>query len=632
MVYKNGIPYDISYQVTDKDCPEPPNGIEKVNDTSSFDVKFKVDSSWLPYFTVTDAEIKIGKRWSGKDYNNTVFWNTIQELWFEATDLPVNIAGEMMGMEQLYIYNNARWGQMSGTANTGVFNGCNYVTIKDNNNDVSYGTYYFPNAKETYCLWVPNGTAITHCEGTSNFNIKNIVYCAKNITVSNNENSSADSTIYYNDDAILSSTFEDANFTGTIIPFAKDETEWLENYFNITQNGQTLPWNTSNIENYFGKYIRLRNNNNIVGEILYWKLDTITTEIEQNLTDYPVTRTGTVTYGSLSQNYSITLDPVNISVKARLYFNTESGTYSLFSVWPYRYDIWVGNIEEMGEEEYNRWTTALKSIKLLKYKPVESSTWTTYTIPTPEQLLDDRGNWQEYVNLSDMISLNIDNDGYYDVEWVIDYAQVFSVISGENYQFMLRNKKISSDKQSRSENADTQDANHPYEISCTYHNDYLYCGRMNWWDQGIYNTIFNNLSDATCYTRTGVLKDFVVEWSPFGGWESNTYLKDVVYENCTGNTEVRGLIYVENDEFSTDGTLWYASSARIPFNETPICGVQPAPHTIYLHPTIYAMTNHGFDDTVRGWESSVLDDFINNGGTLLELPTNWRELVPNYIG
>ena len=121
------------------------------------------------------------------------------------------------------------------------------------------------------------------------------------------------------------------------------------------------------------------------------------------------------------------------------------------------------------------------------------------------------------------------------------------------------------------------------------------------------------------------------EW--ITGEERYPYVTNVII-NGTFENNVSDLI--NNDGWDGKTTIWYNSTSRSPFNYEwagtdgwflNVHGVEK----LYLHPTIYAMTNHGFNGDVTGWESDVLDDFVNNGGEVYELPNNWKTLVPNII-
>ena len=625
--------YDVAYQVQTGECPAVPNGIEKVNDTSSFDVKFKVDSSWLPYFTVTDAEIKIGKRWSGKDYSNTNFWNIVQELWFEATDVPVNIAGEMTGMEQLYIYNNARWGQISRTNDSYTFSSCKYVTIKDNNEDASYGGYYFPGVKETYCLWIPNGTAITHSEGSYNSQIKNIVYCGKNITVNNNDNSSADSTIYYNEDAILSSTFEDANFTGTVIPFAKDETEWLENYFNIEQDGESVEWYEDTISNDYGKWIRLKKNNATLGTLMYWKDGEIEEEIGTNLTNSSVTKTGSITLGDTTKTYSITQKPIERTVRARMYFNPveEDGKmFNNFCVWPVD---WQFGVAEAGV------SSILNCIQRIRYKAAGDTTWTNMSLPTVEELKIKSTNiaGHDNENIIALYTLEINTAGYYDVEWTYYPEKLWNLgKSGNNdcARFGFMDRKYYYDTVNhyyeQKINEDMYLENTPFVMSidlgqqwCTKSAGVVGAGANIYirdWDD---NPRMETLSIGP--SSTAAINSSILEGMMSRG------LKYLVYNNLYRGEGHYFFVNCDNfdNKFSNEGILFYVTPERQRFDDW-FLGCSAAPHIIYLHPDIYAMTNHGFDDTLTGWEQWRYEGV--GSPEIRELPANWRTLVPNYIG
>jgi hypothetical protein len=116
----------------------------------------------------------------------------------------------------------------------------------------------------------------------------------------------------------------------------------------------------------------------------------------------------------------------------------------------------------------------------------------------------------------------------------------------------------------------------------------------------------------------------------FGGMMTRG-LKYLVYNNIDRGEGFYDWINVENwdNTFSNEGILFYVNPERQRFDNW-FLGCSVVPHVIYLHPDIYAMTNHGFDDTLTGWEPWRYSDA--GSPEIRELPENWRELVPNYIG
>ena len=95
------------------------------------------------------------------------------------------------------------------------------------------------------------------------------------------------------------------NWADLCTPFTYSESQWLDNYFTIVQNGQTLGWYDSTLENIYGKYLILSHNNSVIAELPYWKEGKIVTNIGANMTASTVTKTGTVTYNGVTKSYSV---------------------------------------------------------------------------------------------------------------------------------------------------------------------------------------------------------------------------------------------------------------------------------------------------------------------------------------
>lgn len=634
MVYKNGIPYDISYQVTDKECLEIPNTLENVTLHSS-DAKLKIDNSWLPYFGIEEGTIKIGQT------NNvaTNFWSVVNDICLAPTDVPIGTSDEgwssFNATEQIYINNSlARW--------TGSFSEGQPVQTSVEKRSAFIDTHneaesrWLANAYHDNCpmivSYVPNGTAFYGGPHGTNQDVH--IICGNKITVYGIWENRQPNVIYYNDNADFEgTTFADAGYTCHTISFDDSETQFLDNYFNVSQDGKTFPWYTDEISNEYGKYIRLSKNETKLVEECIYSYENFVIPIEQNLTDTAVVRTGTYTKGDTTKTYNITLEPIKRTVKARMYFNPveqDGKMYNNFCMWPFNLNFNAND---------DNWNRIVQDIIKIRYKAVGDTTWTDMTLPTAAELQQKSMNVAGHVGVQiiDLYTTEINTAGYYDVEWMYYADNIYSRLDTwdpSQSQWVFSDRKMWYDYTNHTyevkENEDMYLENTPFVISMDYGKQYAadgvgkhgyteYFSIRNWDD----NPRMETLSIGPT-ANAGAGRQL------FNGMMARG-LKYLVYNNIERGNGHYDYIYCENwdSTFSSQGILFYNMPERQRFDSW-FLGCSTVPHIIYLHPDIYAMTNHGFDDTVAGWESWKYSEV--GSPELRELPTNWRELVPNYIG
>lgn len=621
--------YDIAYQVQSGECLPPPNGIENLTLRNS---KLNVDNTWLPYFGITDGTIRIGT--PDGDGGGSRFWNSsVNTVYLETTDVPVKFweTGwtNLESIEQLHIDNtNARWGADVGADNAIRLYNTQYCSFIDKTHNVSSAitsNKYFP-ANANIINWVPNGTV--RCGWL--IGRTNIVLCGANIQPDNLDTANGmPLKIYHNADAILTAPFSEAGITCDIQLFEKEYTEWLNDYFIINQNGATLKWYEDTITNVGGKYVRLYNNNNIVGEIPYWKDDEITTNIGTNLTASDVTKTGTITYQGTTKSYSLTQEAAVRTIKARIYMNIveqDGKTYNNFNVWPY--GVTFGMCE--GDP---RQATAINSIKRIRYKKASDSQWSTMTLPTPQELLqraEDLG--YNCYGPFELYTLQLQESGYYDIEWCL-IPDLPNNYDHNWYRICFTNNKVYYDYENHylesKYNEDVYNSNTPWIVAFDAGGQYL--GVI---DRYRDDPIIREYDDWQCTLDSYSLSDGGQLWDVTSGGILTRQVKNIVLNNFHNESGWYNWVRIDSDTLNPDGlTVFYNNPTRERLDDTNwFMGVYPRCTKLYLHPTIYAMTNHGFDNTVPGWNDWQLDDFLNNGGQLYELPNNWRTLIPNYIG
>ena len=628
MVYKNGIPYDISYQVTDKDCPEIPNTIDLIN-TYEPGIKTRIDNTWLPLFKAVNGEIRIGLL---SEYPNTEMWGAVGEIFLESTDIPITIYGSFGIAEQIYIYNQAQWGIMTNNGRYPYNGNQARVFIRDDQAIGEVGNDTTPNqTKDLYVAWAPNATVNIGAVSPWNEVCKNIVVCAKNIQMWSGDNVLTESqTLYHNDDIVFSWD-TDLNYKGTLVPFAKAETEWLENYFNIKQDGQTLEWYEDTFSNEYGKYVRLKKNNVNLAELMYWKDGEIEEEIGKNLTDNAVTKTGSITLGDLTKTYSVTQKPIERTIKARMYFNPveqDGKMFNNFCIWPFD---WQFGVAEAGV------SSRLNCIERIRYKAVGDTTWTNMNLPTAAELKTKSTNiaGHDNENILVLYTLEINAAGYYDVEWTYYPEELWNLGRGgsnECARIIFTDRKYyynTIDHYYEYKEHEDMDLDTPFIASIDVGQQYITrsAGVV-----GDGQNIYIRDWDANPRMETlslGPSSRATTATNSVGGMITRG-LKYLVYNNLYRGEGHYDWVGCENwdNVFSNEGILFYNIPERQKFDNWFLgC---TAPHIIYMHPDIYAMTNHGFDDTLQGWEQWRYSDA--GSPEIRELPENWRELVPNYIG
>lgn len=630
MVYKNGIPYDISYQVTDKDCPEIPNTIERLSDNSG---KFLVlDNSWLPYLTIRAGEYLFDS------YNRLNSFDTIKLI---PNDVPAGCQLDLGGARldqntkssQILIDNrNARWGAVHLTgADTNLLN----LAVIDEK-FTGYTQWAHSGDIKTRLLWIPNGTISNVCHWTPENNTGIAIINALNMGgVAGGDNpSKIYETIYLNEE-LHQKMLDEASFEWITyyeprtIEYAADETEWLEDYFVIDQDGQTVNWYDNILTGEIGKYIRLMKNSTLVAEKCYFKEDELSEDIDVNLSDTAVTKTGSVTVGQMTKTYSVVQGPIIRTLKARIYFNpvTEDGKdFNNFCIWPFYFDTGVRD---------SRFSQFVNSIKKIRYKAASASAWTDAHVYTYAELVQRAESLGGDIAMTEAYTLQITTPGYYDIEWMYDAALLKNTSWDDwnwphpcltdaktyyNYEEHYRETKWREDMY----------LTDPWIASVDFGDQYINNVSINWndiylreWDDNPNMETFS-FGQATVPQNGFVLSGILTRG-----------LKYLVYNNVS-NPYGCNFINIENwnSTFSNEGTLFYNCSTRQPFNDWWL-GINTGTRiaaTIYLHPDVYSLTNHGFDNTVNGWNEDKYNEMLNQGIQFLELPSNWKTLIPNYIG
>lgn len=630
-IYKNNIKYDFGYQIEDCQSLPYPNTIETLTLQNS---KLNMDNSWLPYFAITDGAIKIGTPdFSG---GGSRIWNhAINTVYFEPTDVPVKFweTGwtNLEAVEQLYIDNtNARWGASVDAGNAIRFGNTQYCSFIDKIhivNSAITSNKYFPEGANIV-NWVPNGDV--RCGWV--IGKTNVVLCGTNIQPDNLDTSyGMPLKIYHNADAILTRPFSEAGITCDIQLFEKEYTEWLDNYFTIAQNGTTLNWYEDAITNIYGKYVKLYNNNVVVGEIPYWKYDEITTEIGTNLTDSNVTKTGSITHAGTTKNYSITQTAYERTLKFRFNLNVfeeDDWTYNRFTIWPFlMWDWGNNNMYDLYYNETARFSQTLDMIKIIRYKKASDSNWTVWQKPTVQDLYDlaeSLTHLPQETSLESVFTLEIPESGVYDIE--IGYIETRDTRnSGQDTRPMIHDcmcayKTDEGIRRIVNRNLENQqDGENPWLLALDMGDQYTQyvwgdAGlRVKEWGEYIWVDSFSCSNINKIYEYMGGLRD------------CNPLYKNVSYTNVYRNNGHYDWINQCTDSLFYNiperqkGGSWFLSTAG---NFTKL----------YLHPAIYALPNYGFDGTAEEWNNDVLQQFYDRGGQIYELPSNWKTLIPNYIG
>lgn len=620
--------YDVAYQVQSGESLPKPNTIERLSDGSG--KYLTLDNTWLPYLTVRAGEYLF-------DSNDRL--NSFDTIKLIPDDVPAGCQLDLNGAalaqdvnsSQILIDNrNVRWG---AAHLTGAMINLLYLAIIDEEFN-GWSQWAHSGTIKTRLLWLPNGTIQNVCHWTPENNTGIAIINALDMIGLGDNASIVYETIYLNEELHQKMIDEASpvwidNFEPHTVEYAADETEWLEDYFVIDQNGQTLNWCDNILTGDIGKYIRLMKNSTLVAEKCYFKEDELSEDIGINLTDTAVTKTGSVTVGQTTKTYSVVQGPIMRTLKARIYFNptTEDGKdFNNFCIWPFYLDAGVS---------YEWFPGFVNSIKKIRYKAASASTWTdahVYTYPELRQRAESLGG---DIAMTEAYTLQITTPGYYDIEWMYDAALLKNTSWGDgnwphpcltdaktyyNYEENYRETKWRED----------MDLTDPWIAAIDFGNQYVNNVSTNWSDIYLRDWDSNPRMETVSFGPTTVPQNT----SLLSGILTRG-MKYLVYNNIS-NPYGCNLINIENwdNKFSDEGIIFYNCSTRQPFNDWWL-GVGTGNRiaaTIYLHPDVYALTNHGFDNTVTGWDDGKYNEMINQGIQFLELPTNWRTLVPNYIG
>jgi hypothetical protein len=240
------------------------------------------------------------------------------------------------------------------------------------------------------------------------------------------------------------------------------------------------------------------------------------------------------------------------------------------------------------------------------------------------------GNADAYV--IDMYTIELQDSGYYDVEWLLlpDMPNNYDV---DGYRIVFTDRKAYYDYTNHYYSVKEQQ---DFEIQDTSWIVSFDAGGQ-WIEQD-----FNYLSGPrirdwdgwSCTLDSYSISEGGLNWGPTLCEILTRQVKNVVLNNFHNESGWYNWFRLDNDTLNPDGlTVFYNNPTRERFDDTNwFMGVYPRCTKLYLHPTIYAMNKHGFDGTVPGWTEQQLQDFLDNGGQLYEMPNNWRTLIPNYIG
>lgn len=623
--------YDVAYQVQSGESLPKPNTIERLSDNSG--KYLTLDNTWLPYLAIGTGEYL---------FNNNNKLGSFNALKLIPGDVPVGCYFEPgvqfpqdVNSSQMLIDNrNARWGatHLTGT-NVNLLN----LAIIDEEFTGSTQWAHSGDIK-TRLLWIPNGTIGNVCHWTPVNNTGIAIFNALDMGgIAGEAGARVYKTIYLNEELhqkmIESGSSEwDSYYEPRTIDYTAAETEWLEDYFIIEQDGQSIEWYEDTISNEYGKFIRLKKNNTKVAELMYWKDGKIEEEIGLNLTDTAITRTGSITLGDVTKTYSITQKPMARTLKARMYFNPveqDGKNFNNFCVWPLSANFGVND---------GNWNQTLRYFIKIRYKAAGDTTWTTITSPTASELRQKSTQiaGHDGVQIIDLYTVEINTAGYYDVEWTFYADELYSLMSQwDEYQnrWIFSDRKMWYDYTNQTyevkENEDMYLENTPFVVSIDYGKQYVTDGigkhgyvdnfNIRDWDD---NPRMETLSIGPCNAQP--------DRNLFGGMMGRG-LKYLVYNNIQRGNGHYDWVGCENwdNVFSNEGILFYVIPERQKFDNW-FLGCSANPHIVYLHPDIYALSEHGFNGEVNGWDQSKYQEA--GSPELRELPSNWKTLVPNYIG
>lgn len=698
-IYKNNVKYDFGYQVDTGEChcDAHPNTLEKIGsrEEEGYAAPFEVDNSWLPYIQITSGEV---------NFANRPFINCIKTLYIASNDVPVKFSytEDMATVEQYYINNNAcRWGSVGHE--DALRDWCGREDMyRSKAQNRTFGTFIDEQTTQwtemlhtiralVKICWVPNGNVGSLAHGGTRQLDRSVVINASDITGPGAYTEDNVPEYIYLTDTLYENLFNGKNndwkqnwdlyFDDKVITYDATETEWLENYFTLNTNKVDYPWYTSQITCYYGKYIRLKEDNSVVAELPYWRQDKKFVDVEPNLTNQNVTRQVSVTFNGETKTEELTLGPAEPTMTVRMYINTENGQYDMFSLWPFRFSDYCSNWsddwtrQDFSDSDVMRSQAMYSLIKKIRYKYVGDSEWTDVTLPEYKDIVYSAYNDHSSQNRIEWWpAVQLTQDGYIDIEYYFSFNKYVKLYDkdGTTYLYMMNlgrdagwsasrfynNKYKSQEPWNTSVDVDVNNTETPWIKSFDISKQY-------------WNWFFHDLSvdDATKYIgdpaygrniRTASYHDFKYlrnsdqNWLMANGWY--TGVTDIVMDNLTiSRHENKNFWNTDNDGSRDYLTVWYVNPVRQPFNDW-FLGVNPRPKVVYLHPTIYNMMNHGFisgcyeyegeyncwDDhdpdyntfkgIPEGWNYTRLQQFLEDGGEIRELPQNWKELVPDYLG
>lgn len=633
-IYKNNVKYDFGYQIEDSQCLPYPDTIDNFAKRVNY---IDMDNSWLPYMQPVQGQIIFD------DEVNRIVRNT----WLTPEEYPVKINYRFTGgwnINQIYINNNnTLWGSFgyTWTAGTGFNDGGenHYITFIDELRQSNAGDYdlYHTTSASTLLSWIPNSEVHYFCHYTADnpgyeraaiINALDITDYAGNSQYPGR----IYEKIYLNEE--LHETMRNKwgqEYESHVIDYTAAETQWLDDYFAIKENGSTMCWYEDTLKTVFGKYIQLYKNGTLVGEEPYWMDDYVKTNIGVNLTNSSVVKTGSITIGQLTKNYSITQTAFERTLKFRFnidVFEDDGWTFDRFSIWPFLAWNWGG--DSIGQLYYNerpKFNLSLDMIKLIKYKKASDSNWTVWQKPTSQELLDLANSLTHDPNgtsLSSLFTIQIPESGVYDIE--IGYIDTLEVRNaGIDTRPMLfdgmwaykTNEGIRSIVNHHLDNQ--QDGANPWLLALDMGDQYA---QYVWGDAGIRVKEWNGDVWVDSFSCSNI--DKIYDY--MGGLrDCNALYKNVSYTNVYRNgghydwvNQCTDSLFYNIPERQKGGS-WFLSTGG---NFTKL----------YLHPDIYALPNYGFDGTAEEWNNDVLQSFYDRGGQIYELPQNWKTLIPNYIG
>lgn len=609
-VYKDGILYDLSYQVdTGSEPIAKPNTFENLTkgDPSRFPIN--VDNTWLPYLGTSNGSYLIGSA----PING--LWGYTNSIWLEPTLYPVAVTqswANFGNVNQIYINNKSPFG-VNMDPNVGLeAEKTKYFTVIDENENImgglmSSGRFGASHPEGGVIMWAPNSSLYYGNNGyPSYYHAFDVINAGTIGQIGDGTGWTKPETIYINE-SLYNELQSNSNwmqyFNSSAVTYNPSETQWLDDYFIIEQDGQTLPWFTDSIKNVFGKYIRLKDEGSIVAELPYWETDVVTAAIEPNSsTSASVTRTGSITYGQITKNYSITLGPKATVMEKYQYYEYDSDNgYNFINLSP----MWKWDYMQ---DYYDNWGVAA-TIDLFNSidVTVTDSNGTSVTVNKPVLTMSNYENYRSYL-IWQFFNFELTGTDTYHIKYYFNPDKF-----KEKNATRFENRILRSN--SNGEVWDVRDTSQYYAtMKGAWMDSYFF-------DNSFAPTFYFTGWDVTDagYTTITVKNTHTTE--VISGYRT---IENFVYENCTTNGAA---ILTE----PTITNYFYVNSTRLPFNG-PL-GIEGGANitNIYLPSNIYAMTNHGFDDTAYGWSIDAYNAFVDRGTNFIELPQNWQSLIPYYI-